>query len=141
MSSLFHKSLCNRTRLILVHVSCRELTICGTIWVASIAGERHVLAVWLFGWKSTTMKVPEFVEIPPPKTNMTMENPLFEDVLMYFLSNIGIFQFHVSFQECIRYHKLPRSEMDDLVKRPHTIVTDCLSATVDRSSVPRNFHL
>ena len=34
-----------------------------------------------------------------PKTNMTMENPPFEDVC--FLLKMGIFQFHVNFHGCI----------------------------------------
>ena len=38
--------------------------------------------------------------LPPPKTNMTTENPAFEDVL-YFLLKMEIFQCHVSFEECI----------------------------------------
>ena len=39
---------------------------------------------------------------PPPKKkpNMTMENPPVEDVLLYFLLKMGIFQCHVSFQGC-----------------------------------------
>ena len=45
------------------------------------------------------------VPFPPPqkkkKTNMTMENPPVEDVLLYFLLKIGIFQCHASFQGCI----------------------------------------
>ena len=37
---------------------------------------------------------------PPGKTNMTMENPPFEDV---FLLNMGIFQCHASFEGCTRF--------------------------------------
>ena len=44
-------------------------------------------------------------DVPPPppqkkKNNMTMENPPVEDVLLYFLLKMGIFQCHVSFQGC-----------------------------------------
>ena len=39
-----------------------------------------------------------FSKVPPPKTKMTMENPPFEYLNMYFLLKKGIFQCHVSFR-------------------------------------------
>ena len=68
---------------------------CQHRWRTSCPGS---LAVWM---KINYHESARICRNTVPKTNMTMENPLFEDVLMYFLSNIGIFQFHVSFQECI----------------------------------------
>ena len=38
-----------------------------------------------------------FLHLPPPKTNMTMENQHFK---IYFLVKIGNFQCHLSFQGC-----------------------------------------
>ena len=48
----------------------------------------------------------------PPKTNMIMENPPFEDV---FPVETGMFQCHVSFQRCVIYdHCLPVKMLDSL---------------------------
>ena len=45
-------------------------------------------------------RISSTINSTPPKTNMSMENPL-SNLKMYFLLNMGIFQCHLSFQGCI----------------------------------------